>query len=129
LEASPKLFDQACQQAQVATTQYAQIIDHPSDLETLYSLNVGTLMGFDLIRQWMQKIVNFNEGKPYTEHVPFERLFPGKKRPVCEWIKDVRRLKSLSPVSDAVIAGYEHTFRLKQSRDSGPTGVRPNRQQ
>jgi hypothetical protein len=33
LEASLKLFDQACQQAQVATTEYAQIIDHPSDLE------------------------------------------------------------------------------------------------
>jgi hypothetical protein len=79
LEARLKLFDQACQQAKVATTEYAQIIiDHPSDLETLYSLNVGTLMGFDLIRQWMQKIVNFNEGKPYTEHVPFERLFPGR---------------------------------------------------
>jgi hypothetical protein len=78
LEASLKLFEAAHQQAQIATTEYAEIIDYPSDLETLYNLNVGTLMGFDLIRQWMQKIVNFNEGKPYTEHVPFERLFPGR---------------------------------------------------
>jgi hypothetical protein len=76
LEASLKLFEAARQQAQIATTEYAQIIDYPSDLETLYNLNVGTLMGFDLIRQWMQKIVNFNEGKPYTQHVAFERLFP-----------------------------------------------------
>ena len=76
LEASLKLFEAARQQAEITTTKYAEIIDYPSDLETLYNLNVGTLMGFDVIRQWMQKIVNFQEGKPYTEHVPFERLFP-----------------------------------------------------
>jgi hypothetical protein len=76
LQASLKLFEAARQQAQTATTEFAEIIDYPSDLETLYNLNVGTLMGFDLIRQWMQKIVNFNAGKPYTEHIPFERLFP-----------------------------------------------------
>jgi hypothetical protein len=77
LEASLKLFEAGCQQAQIATTKYAEIIDYPSDLETLYHLNAGTVTGFDLIRQWMQEIVNFNEGKLYTEHVPFEHLFPG----------------------------------------------------
>ena len=54
-------------------------IDYPSDLETLYHLNAGTVMAFDLITQWMQKIVNYHEGKPYTQHVPFERLFPADK--------------------------------------------------
>jgi hypothetical protein len=34
-------------------------------------------MGFDLVRQWIQRIVNFNQGKPYTNHVAFERIFPG----------------------------------------------------
>ncbi len=77
LEASLKLFQAGYQQAVVATSKYAEIIDYPSDLETLYHLNAGTVMGFDLIRRWMQKIVNFNEGKLYTEHVPFEHLFPG----------------------------------------------------
>jgi hypothetical protein len=76
LEASLKLFETARQQAQIATNDFAEIIDYPADLETLYNLNVGTLMGFDLIRQWMQRIVNFNAGRPYVDHVPFERLFP-----------------------------------------------------
>jgi hypothetical protein len=35
------------------------------------------LAGFDLIRQWMRKIANSHEGKPYAEHVPFERIFNG----------------------------------------------------
>ncbi len=78
LEGSLKLFETACQQARIATTEYAEIIDYPSDLETLYTLNAGTLMGFDLIRQWMQKIVHFNQGKPYMEHVPFEHIYPIK---------------------------------------------------
>jgi hypothetical protein len=76
LEGSMKLFEAARKQAEIATTDFAEIIDYPSDLETLYNLNVGTLEGFDLIRRWMQKIVNFNAGRPYAEHVPFERLFP-----------------------------------------------------
>ncbi|HEV2378374.1 MAG TPA: alpha-glucuronidase family glycosyl hydrolase [Terriglobia bacterium] len=77
LEASLKLFETACQQAQIATTKYAEIVDYPSDLETLYHLNAGTVLGFDMIRQWMQKIVSFHEGTIYTGHVPFEHLFPG----------------------------------------------------
>lgn len=79
LEASMKLFAEAQLQAQVATEKYAEMIDYPSDLETLYHLNAGTVMAFDLITQWMQKIVNYHEGKPYTQHVPFERLFPADK--------------------------------------------------
>jgi hypothetical protein len=77
LEASLKLFEDACEQAKVATRKYAEIIDHPFDLETLYRLNAATMTGFDLIRQWMRKIANFHEGKEYAEHVPFERVFNG----------------------------------------------------
>ena len=77
LKASLKLFEAAHQQAQVATTKYAEIIDHPSDLEALYRLNTGTLLGFDLNRRWIENVVNFHAGKPYAEHVPFERLFVG----------------------------------------------------
>jgi hypothetical protein len=80
LEASLQQFAEADQQAQVATTEYAQIIDYPSDLEALYHLNVGTVLGLDLVRQWMQTIVDFHEGKPYTQHVPFERIFTEEVR-------------------------------------------------
>jgi tetratricopeptide (TPR) repeat protein len=76
LEASSKLFAEAAEEAKAATAKYAEIIDFPSDLENLYNLNVQAMLGYDLIRQWMEKIVNFSEGKPYTEHVPFERLTP-----------------------------------------------------
>jgi len=34
-------------------------------------------MGFDLARQWMRNVVNFQEGKPYLTPVPFERLYKG----------------------------------------------------
>jgi Glycosyl hydrolase family 67 N-terminus len=77
LDASLKLFEEAHQKVEAATTKYAEIIDHPSDLEMLYHLNAGSVMGFDLVRQWIQRIVNFNQGKPYTNHVAFERIFPG----------------------------------------------------
>jgi hypothetical protein len=80
LEASLQQFTAAQQQARIATTDYAQIIDHTSDLEALYHLNVDTMLGFDLVRQWMQTILSFHEGRPYTEHVPFERIFTGDVR-------------------------------------------------
>lgn len=78
LDASMELFATASNQARIATAKYAEIVDYPSDLESLYNLNVETLLGFDLIQQWMQQVVNFNEGKPYTKHVPFEKIFPGR---------------------------------------------------
>ena len=76
LEASLPQFGAAYDQARIATTEYARIIDYPSDLEDLYHLNVGTVLGFDLVRQWMETIVNFHKGKPYAKHVPFEKIFP-----------------------------------------------------
>jgi hypothetical protein len=75
LEMSLQKFTAGAQQTRAATTDYAQIVDYPSDLEALYHLNVGGILGFDLIHDWMQSIVNFHEGKQYAVHVPFERIF------------------------------------------------------
>jgi len=75
LDKSLAEFDLANRQVQGATKHYAEIIDHPSDLGVLYHLNARAVLGFDLSRQWMQNIVNFQKGKAYLEHVPFERLF------------------------------------------------------
>ncbi len=75
LDESLKEFDLACRQVQDATRLYAQIIDHPSDLGVLYHLNARGILAFDLSRRWMREIVNFQKGKPYLEHVPFERIF------------------------------------------------------
>jgi hypothetical protein len=75
LEAALQLFAAAREQAQTATTEYAQIIDFTSDLEALYHLNVSTDLGLELVYQWMKTIVDFKNGKLYTNHVPFEKLF------------------------------------------------------
>lgn len=68
-------FDLANLQAQAATKHYAEIMDHPSDLGVLYHLNARAVLGFDLSRQWMRNVVNFQKGHDYLEHVAFEKLF------------------------------------------------------
>ena len=75
LEKSMDQFNLANQQVRAATQHYAEIIDHPSDLGVLYHLNARAVLGFDLAGQWMRNVVNFQEGKPYLNHVAFERLF------------------------------------------------------
>jgi len=68
-------FSQASQQVQAATREYSEMMDNPSDLGVLYHLNARAVLGFDLIFQTMQNIVNYHTGKPYLQHVPWERLF------------------------------------------------------
>jgi len=75
LDRSMGEFDLANRQVQAATRHYAEIVDHPSDLGVLYHLNARGVLGFDLARQWMRNVVNFQKGKDYLEHVAFERLF------------------------------------------------------
>ncbi len=68
-------FERAGQEMRAATRKYAQIIDHPSDLGVLYSLNARGIVGFDLVAGMIRNVVRFHQGKPYLEHVPFEKLF------------------------------------------------------
>jgi hypothetical protein len=75
LDNSMSEFDRGNELAQVATRKYAELVDDTSDLGVLYHLNTRAVMGFDLARQWMRNVVNFQKGKPYLETVPFERLF------------------------------------------------------
>lgn len=75
LDKSMSEFDRANTIAQGATRKYAGLIDDTSDLGVLYDLNTRAVMGFDLARQWMRNIVNFQEGKPYVQTIPFKRLF------------------------------------------------------
>src|SRR5439155_163165 len=60
----------------VLSRKYAEFMDHPSDLGVLYHLNARAILGFDLVCQAAQNIVNYHSGKPYLRHVPWERLFP-----------------------------------------------------
>ena len=75
LEKSLSEFRVAEDQVKAATQEYAEIIDHPSDLGVLYHLNARAVLGFALAEQWIQNVVNFQEGKGYLQHVAFERLF------------------------------------------------------
>jgi len=68
-------FSVSSRQVQAATRKYAEFMDHPSDLGVLYQLNARAILGFDLVCQAAQNIVNYHSGKPYLRHVPWERLF------------------------------------------------------
>ena len=75
LEKSLSAFQSAEEQMRTATQEYAELIDNPSDLGVLYHLNVRGILGFSLVRLWMQNVLNFQEGKPYLEPVGWEKLF------------------------------------------------------
>ena len=68
-------FSEANRQVQAATREYAEFTDNTSDLGVLYHLNARAVLGFDLVYQTMQNILNYHTGKPYLQHVPWERLF------------------------------------------------------
>jgi len=68
-------FSEANRQVQAATREYAEFMDSPSDLGVLYHLNARAVLGFDLVFRTMQNILNYHTGKPYLQHVPWERLF------------------------------------------------------
>ncbi len=68
-------FHNASLQAQAATREYTEIMDSPSDLGVLYHMNARGVLGFDLIYQTFRNVVNYHLGKPYLDHVAWERLF------------------------------------------------------
>ena len=68
-------FELAGREMRAATRKYAELIDHPSDLGVLYGLNARGIVGFDIVAGMMRNVVRFHQGKPYLEHVPFEKLY------------------------------------------------------
>jgi hypothetical protein len=66
---------EANRQVQAATREYAEFMDSPSDQGVLYHLNARAVQGYDLIYQTLRNIVNYHLGKPYLEHIPWEKLF------------------------------------------------------
>jgi hypothetical protein len=75
LDQSMTEFDNGIAKAQGATRKYAELVDETSDLGVLYQMNSRALLGFDLARQWMRNVVAFQEGKPYVQKIPFDRLY------------------------------------------------------
>jgi hypothetical protein len=55
--------------------KYTEILDYPSDLETLRRINVYMVTGTELIGRFVTNIVNFHHGKAYLEPVEWERIF------------------------------------------------------
>jgi tetratricopeptide (TPR) repeat protein len=75
LDHSLEMFRQAHQMSIATATQFAEIIDDPSDLGVLYKFNVYMIDGTDIVQQFMQNIDNFHHGKPYLNPVPFDKVF------------------------------------------------------
>jgi hypothetical protein len=77
LEESLRGFKAAKAQAESATREYAEIMDSPSDLGVLYHMNARGILAISMVCETMQNVVNFQEGKPYLNHVPWDtRLKP-----------------------------------------------------
>jgi len=72
LEKSMSEFTAAKAQAEEATREYAEIMDSPSDLGVLYHMNARGILGMSMVCETMQNVVNFQEGKPYLQHVPWD---------------------------------------------------------
>ena len=68
-------FETSLTQVRQATAKHSEMVDHTSDRAVLYHLNARAVLGFRLVRDWMENVVNYHRGKPYVRHVEFERLF------------------------------------------------------
>lgn len=72
-------FHDATVSARDTALKYTQIVDYPSDLETLRRINVFMVTGTELIDKFVTNVVNFHYGKPYMGPVEWERIFSSFK--------------------------------------------------
>jgi hypothetical protein len=72
-------FQDARVSARDTALKYAELVDYPSDLETLRRLNVYMVTGTELIDKFITNIANFHCGKPYLKTVEWERIFSSYK--------------------------------------------------
>ncbi len=82
LEKSLSGFMAAKAQAEAATREYAEMMDSPSDLGVLYHMNARGILAMSLVCETMQNVVNFQEGKPYLKHVPWDTRLKADVRAV-----------------------------------------------
>jgi len=75
LDRSMEMFREASRMARAIATEFAQIIDDPSDLGVLYRINIFMVHGFDIVEKFMANIVAFHHGKFYLNPVPMEKVF------------------------------------------------------
>lgn len=76
LEGSLTMLHEGHLQLKSAAAEYNRIVDHVSDLATVYSINARILLGTDLAMQLFENILHYHQGKPYSGRISFERLFP-----------------------------------------------------
>ncbi|MGH2639993.1 MAG: hypothetical protein ACRDF4_12050, partial [Rhabdochlamydiaceae bacterium] len=75
LDNSLRMFQESHRMAVAMASQYAKLVDDPSDMGVLYRINIFMIHGTDIVQDFMQNIVNFYHGKPYLNPVPMDQVF------------------------------------------------------
>ncbi|MCE5311022.1 MAG: hypothetical protein LLG20_25560 [Acidobacteriales bacterium] len=75
LDASMEMVRQARRMGRRTTEKFAEIIDHPSDLGTLYRANLFLVTGLELAEKTFENVWNFHHGRDYTRPVEWTRIY------------------------------------------------------
>jgi hypothetical protein len=77
LDAAMEMFRDARRMGRRTTERFAGLIDHPSDLGTLYRANLFLVTGLELTEQTMENVWNFHHGREYTRRVAWDKIYYG----------------------------------------------------
>jgi hypothetical protein len=75
LDASLEQLREARRMGRRTTEKFAQLIDHPSDLGTLYRANLFLVTGLELAEQTFENVRNFHHGRDYTRPVEWTKIY------------------------------------------------------
>ncbi len=75
LDASIEMMREARRMGRRTTEKFATIIDHPSDLGTLYRANLFLVAGLELAEQTLENVWRFHHGREYTRPVEWTRIY------------------------------------------------------
>ncbi len=80
LDASLQQFQNAQVLARACARTFSEVLDNVSDLGVLWRLNAHLVAGTELIAQFMETINNYHHGKPYLNHVEWEKVFQSEPK-------------------------------------------------
>jgi hypothetical protein len=75
LDASMEMVREARRLGRRTTEKFAEIVDHPSDLGTLYRANLFLVTGLELAEKTFENVWNFHHGRDYTRPVEWTRIY------------------------------------------------------
>ena len=75
LDKSLKEFQNARSKAVTMAEKWSEMVDHPSDLGVLYTINMYVIDGTELTEKLIENIDNFHHGRDYVAPVDFGKIF------------------------------------------------------